>query len=93
MLSRPSRGIRKYMLVEMKELIWVNVSVRRTQPPGSCPISGMGQELTWREAFFPKSACAGSLSVRAGAHIIFAIQSLIDQTFSAKIRSPVCRGK
>ncbi|HWJ17633.1 MAG TPA: hypothetical protein VNR65_02790, partial [Geobacterales bacterium] len=33
---------KKYMLVETEELIWVNVSARRTQSLSSCPMSGMG---------------------------------------------------
>src|SRR5665647_519041 len=35
---------KKYMLVEIEELIWVNVSARRTQSLRSCPMSELGQK-------------------------------------------------
>src|ERR1035437_2610569 len=43
MLSRLSAGTKKYMLIEIEELIWVNVSARRTQSLRSCPMPELGQ--------------------------------------------------
>src|SRR5450759_2209192 len=43
MLSRQSGATKKYMLVEIEELIWVNVSAQRTQSLRICPMSELGQ--------------------------------------------------
>jgi hypothetical protein len=47
MLSRLSGGTKKYMLIEIEELIWVNVSARRTQSLRSCPMPELGQKRKW----------------------------------------------
>src|SRR5665811_2154603 len=51
MLSRQSGATKKYILDEIEELIWVNVSAQRTQSLRICPMSALCPEPDFADMF------------------------------------------